>query len=135
MTENEQKRKNLEAMLKKEELVFEFAQLNNIEEPILLIKDYPKGQKKNKVSFAFSLADFYNGIFNFGAKYWMTAKNIKSINGDMPNPYPTYKEFEYEQKRYFPFSAQLQRYGLENINSIRSICRDLYNHIDFQNDQ
>lgn len=135
MTENEQKQKNLEVMLNKGGLVFEFAQPKNIDEPLLLIKNYPKGQRENKINFAFSLIEFYNGTFSFGNKCWITKQDMRPINEQMPAYYPNYREFEYDKKTYFPFSVNLQQYTFEDPNSIRSACRDLYNHIDFQNEQ
>ena len=136
MTENEQKKQNLSIILKQGGFDFEFTQKDNIEEPILLISNYSTNQEKNKVNFAFSLAEFYSGIdnFNFGSKYWMTEQSVKSINGNIPNPHIEYKEFEHRGERYYPFSAQLQEYSLQSTTSIKSACKELYSHINFQNE-
>ena len=45
-------------MLKKGAFNFEFIAPDNIDEQILLIKNYPKHQRSNKVNFAFSLQNF-----------------------------------------------------------------------------
>ena len=121
-------------MLKKGAFNFEFAQPKNIDEPVLLIKEYPKHQRNNKISFAFSLVEFYNGSFSFGSKCWMTKNTLKSINSEIPSYYPNYREFEYDKRLYHPFSVNLQEYTLEDPNSIRSVCRNLYEHIVFENE-
>lgn len=134
MTENEQKKQNLSTILKQGEFKFEFTQKDNIEEPILIIRNYPINQTHNKVNFAFSLAQFYNGSFELGSKYWMTEQTVKIVNGNMPNPHPDYKEFKHRNKAYYPFSAQLQEYNLQSITSIKSACKELYGHINFQHE-
>jgi len=95
----------------------------NIPERLLLIINYSPSDKKPPACFALSLENYYNGDNNFPNKCWMDFEKISCPHEECPNPYPGYKEFEHNGKKYHPFSIGTKECTAE---SIKELIRDLY---------
>lgn len=132
MRSQEERKSHLEALLGSGNFDFEFHFPDNIQDPVLLIKNY-----RRSVSLGFSLTDFYSESGGLGRKCWMSQTNVRKINEEdpdpPPNPYPNYKEFERDGVTYHPFSADLTEYTLENLDGIKLVCEKLFQHIVFDN--
>ena len=104
----------------------------NIDSPLLLVLDYsPTDENINLVSFGFSLSKYYEGNDrDFENRFWTTRKtrNPEREIENTPHFCQEYKEFNYEGKHFYPFSASLNEYSFINLNKLLS---DLYNNIDF----
>lgn len=130
MDQNE-KHNKLVALLKEGGFEYKFIDMPNIDDPILLIKNYAPVEDMRKISFAFPLTKYYDGDKDIlGVKCWITCNKVKESLGEMPKPHPDYKNFYYDGIEYFPYSVTL-KYTFEEIESIKELCKNLYAHVDF----
>lgn len=110
---------------------YEFVHASNIVEPLLLIKNYAPSNGR-PVSFAFTLLEYYRpSNAGMGRKCWMTHSKVKAVDNKKPNPHPNYQEFEHENVKYHPFSLVLAEHTYD-AESIRELCKNLYGHLDFE---
>lgn len=100
--------------------------IQNVEDVSIIIKNYSPDVSKRPVSIAFSINE--DNIFN--PKCWITEINLKEVNGRMIPYHEGYKEFEYENKKFYPFSVNLENYKV-NAKEIKKLCGQLYRHIRF----
>ena len=130
-----ERKKNLEQTLKND---FDFkivSDIPNIDYPLLLILDYSPESEDKLVSFAFSLLKYYQNSNNdFNRRFWMTEANShdnSSNNPEWPNSHPPYKEFNYSNYHFYPFSIKVEGYNFLEIQSMRKLLRNLYHSIKF----
>ena len=103
----------------------------NIDDVILIIKDYSPHNNSKPFSFAFSLSNYLKDNNKLPPKCWIgeiQEKDIKEINNEKPKYHSPYKEFDYKNKKYFPYSVNLESYTINN-ESIKKLCNHLYQHI------
>lgn len=100
--------------------------IQNVEDVSIIIKNYSPDNNKRPVSIAFSINDDNNSSFN--PKCWMTERNLKEVDGRMIPYHEAYKEFEFENKKFYPFSVNLGSYKV-NAEDIKKLCGHLYKHI------
>ena len=105
---------------------------SNITDVILIIENYSPDNHSKPFSFGFSL-DIYlheNDDKSFPRKCWITVpeNDIISINNNKPKYHIDYKEFTHEEKKYYPYSVQLNNYIISK-ESIKKLCNSLYQHI------
>ena len=103
--------------------------LSNVPEldrPVLIVLDYSPNEESSPLSIALD--------FSGAARCWLSEERIKKIDNVGPDPHSRYRQFEFEQRQFFPFSIQqpLGTQLFENIENFRSICIRLYSHIDWR---
>lgn len=100
--------------------------IRNVEDVSIIIKNYSPDVSKRPISIAFSINEDHDNIFN--PKCWITERNLKEVNGRILPYHEVYKEFEYNNKKFYPFSVNLQDYKV-NAEDIKKLCGHLYKHI------
>lgn len=96
---------------------------SNIDEELLIVKDYAPAGNKKPVCVALSLT---NHPVNFPRKIWMSV-DPSNISGG-PRHHLAYREFVYDDVKYHPYSADLDRYTCDP-ESIVSLLKDVCGHI------
>ena len=95
-----------------------------LDSPVLIILDYSPGDDDTPLSIALD--------FSGGAKCWISEEQVVEIDNKAPAPNSKYKQFEFEGRRFYPFSVQgLGTSLFEDIETLNSICERLYRHIDW----
>ena len=103
--------------------------IRNVEDVSIIIKNYSPDVSKRPVSIAFSINDDNNNS-SFNPKCWITERNLKEVGGRIIPYHEIYKEFEYENKKFYPFSVNLENYKV-NAKEIKKLCGQLYKHVRF----
>lgn len=126
-----EKKEGLDALLREEGFKYEFFHPDNISHPVFLIKDYALTSEKPMASFAFPLMSYYDNGTIEDRKCWMSCEKVKLNQGVAPKLHLDYGQFQHENITYFPFSVDISAYNYSDINSIKCLCRNLYEHLDF----
>ena len=103
--------------------------IENVAHPILIFINYRPTDISSPVCLGFSL-ERYEQDNKMPPKFWSSVKTVKSVNDQIPNTHPGYKNFDYEKKTYYPFSADLSEYNF-SPTSILGLLRELHRHMDF----
>ena len=100
--------------------------IGDLPHPILIFIDYQPKNRCTPVCLGLPLEEYEQK--RMARKFWSSVKTAKPVNGQIPNPHPEYKEFNYEGRTYYPFSADLSGYNFSSA-SISELLEELYEHV------
>ncbi|MCY4226033.1 MAG: hypothetical protein OXF06_14530 [Bacteroidetes bacterium] len=100
---------------------FKLTNIPVLDQPVLIVLDYSPLVDQIPISIAFD----YSG----GPKCWLSVCRVRMIDGQGPFFYQEYREFCFENRRFYPYSIQSFPMSIfQNINEFTSACRTLYRH-------
>ncbi|MCY4169928.1 MAG: hypothetical protein OXE82_16795 [Rhodobacter sp.] len=90
-------------------------------EPVLIVFDYRPEGSEHRLSIGFDLL--------MGSKCWMSEKNVKPIDGKIPN-FGAYDGFKYQDQWFYGYSVMaFPQSDFDSLAAIEARCRRLYAHI------
>lgn len=93
-----------------------------LEHPIAVVLDYSPSDLDRPLSLAFGLAS--------ERKCWLTASKVQQIDGVGPNSHPDYRQFDYAERQFYPYSIEpLPTETFDCVSKLNAICRRLYDHV------
>ncbi len=104
---------------------WEFDNIPNLDQPVLIILNYSPPNENLPVSFAFNLRS--------EPKCWMSVSGdkIRQIEGKPPTYWPDYKDFSYRERKFYAYSVEaFEDSVFRNISEFGEVCDRLYAHID-----
>ena len=104
---------------------WEFDNIPNLNQPVLVIFNYSPPNENLPISFAFNLRS--------EPKCWMSVSgdNIRQVEGKSPTYWPDYKDFSYGGRNFYAYSVKaFEDSVFKNISKFREVCERLYAHID-----
>ena len=112
----------------KESFDWEYINIPNLDEPVLIIFNYSPSSKSRPLSLAFSLKG--------NAKCWISHDKVKEIGGKSPNRHQEYRDFDCKGQRFYAFSVQpFQNPTFTDIAEFKKACKRLHAHIDQEADR
>ena len=102
---------------------WEYTNIPNLEEPVLIISNYSPSSELPPFSFAFSLRR--------SPKCWISHDKVKKVGNEAPNRYPDYKDFNHTGQRFYAYSVRaLENSTFTDIAKFKRVCDRLYANID-----
>ena len=95
-----------------------------LEHPVLIILEYSPNDDQHPLSIAFD----YSG----GPKCWLSKSKVRKIGDNSPKPHADYRNFVFNERKFYPYSIKaLPKTIFNNIEEFMSVCRLLYQHIEW----
>ncbi len=119
------KLKEIQKNLKELGISSSLKSIRNFEDVLIIVSTYSPDDNSTPVSIAFSIN---NTNLSFNRKCWITQEKVREIS-----PHPDYREFEYNTKKFYPFSvliSDVDKYPV-SADCIKRLCKELYQYIDF----
>ena len=102
---------------------WEYTNIPNLEEPVLIIFNYSPLSESLPFSFGFSLRG--------SPKCWISHDKVKEVGGESPNRKQDYRDFNYKGQRFYAYSVQsFENSTFRNIAEFKKVCKRLYANID-----
>ena len=102
---------------------WEYTNIPNLEEPVLMIFNYSPSNESSPFSFAFSLRG--------NPKCWISHDKVKEVGDKAPNRYPDYKDFNHNRQKFYAYSVQaFENSTFSDIAKFKRVCNRLYANID-----
>ena len=107
----------------KESFAWEYTNISNLDEPVLIIFNYSPPSESRPFSFAFSLRG--------NPKCWISHDKVKKVGDKSPNRHQEYRDFDYDGQRFYAYSVQaFENPTFSDIAEFKKVCKRLYAHID-----
>lgn len=106
---------------------WEYTNIPNLGEPVLIIFNYSPSSKLSPFSFAFSSRE--------SPKCWISHHKVKDVGGESPNRHQEYRDFNYNGQKFYAYSIQpLEKSTFRDITKFKKACNRLYVNIDWGED-
>ena len=102
---------------------WEYTNISNLDEPVLIIFNHSPPSESHPFSFAFSLRG--------SPKCWISHDKVKKVGDKSPNRYQDYRDFDYSGQRFYAYSVKaFENFTFSDIANFRRACSRLYANID-----
>ena len=102
---------------------WEYTNIPNLEEPVLIISNYSPSSEFHPFSFAFSLRG--------SPKCWISHDKVKKVGDEAPNRHPDYKDFNRNRQKFYAYSVRaFENSTFTDIAKFKRVCDKLYANID-----
>ena len=99
-----------------------FTIVPELEHAVVIVLDYSPTDSDRPASMAFSRSG--------EPKCWLTAERVRKIGDEAPNPYPDYREFRFEGRKFFPYSIRaLPPEVFGSASKLEDVCCRMYKHL------
>ena len=109
------------AGLKDRCLDWSIGNVQELETPVMVVRDYSPSYDMPSLSIAFDMAG--------RARCWLSVSEVQQIDGKSPSPHENYRHFVHQEIWYYPYS--IRSLGLDifqDANELYKACWILYRH-------
>lgn len=107
---------------------WEYKNISNQDEPVLIVFNYSPSSESRPFSFAFNLRR--------KPKCWISHDKVKEIGDKSPNRRQDYGDFNHKGQNFYAYSVQaFENSTFNNIVEFKKVCNRLYANIDEGKDE